>query len=75
MGKPSLTNPAYTARYNEIADLFDAGKYYPTINKVKDFIVDKGKPMYHEMLSWVILALSLDHLDVIKICLQRADFL
>jgi len=75
MRGPSLTNPVYTVEYNEIADLFEAGELYPAINKAKELIDSHGRPMYQEMLSWVILALALDHLDVIKTCMQRADAL
>ena len=75
MRGPSLTNPVYTADYNEIAVLFEAGKLYPAINKAKELIASNGRPMYQEMLSWIILALALDHLDVIKTCMQRADAL
>jgi len=75
MRGPSLTNPGFTADYNEIADLFEAGELYPAINKAKNLIESNGRPLYQEMLSWVILALALDHLDVIKTCMQRADAL
>ncbi|KAI4664084.1 uncharacterized protein J4E79_003585 [Alternaria viburni] len=63
-----IYHPVFAAEFNEIADLFEAGELYPAINKAKELIDHPSRPMYHKMLSWVILALALDHLDVIKIC-------